>query len=162
MSSTYLQHKNLRRKLLNLTSNAAKKCDLKITEQDKTLPIMYWLTKIHKTLIDARFIVASKNYSTRLCLMWLLRFSKWSLTILKVFIEKTCFTHALKSFWVAQNSFSVVPKLNKINIKKKAKSISTFDFTILYTIIPHNLVNKVLFVTFIFKSKARSCVFKCI
>ena len=78
------------------------------------------------------------------------------------FHRKNLFYTCFEKFWVAQNSFSVVPKLNKINIKKKAKSISPLDFTMLYTIIPHNLVNKVLFVTFIFKSKARSCVFKCI
>ena len=35
-------------------------------------------------------------------------------------------------------------KLNKINTKKKAKSISTFDFTTLHSTIPHNLLIKVL------------------
>ena len=32
---------------------------MNITELDKSLPIMYWLPKIHKTLVGVRFIVAS-------------------------------------------------------------------------------------------------------
>ena len=36
-----------------------KKLDLKMTEQDKTLPITYWLPKMHKTPIGAKSIVAS-------------------------------------------------------------------------------------------------------
>ena len=36
-----------------------------ITEQDKTLPIMNWLPKIQKTPVDARFVVASRNCSTK-------------------------------------------------------------------------------------------------
>ena len=35
--------------------------NLKITEQDKTLPIMYLLPKTHKTPVGARFIVVSKK-----------------------------------------------------------------------------------------------------
>ena len=52
---------------------------------------------MHKKTIGDRFIVASKNQSTK-PLMWFLKFSKWFLIMLKVFIEKIYFTHALKSF----------------------------------------------------------------
>ena len=41
------------------------KCDLKITEQDKTFSIMYWLPKMHKTPIGARFIVVTKSSCTK-------------------------------------------------------------------------------------------------
>ena len=41
-----------------------KKFDLNITELDKSFPIMYWLSKIHKTLAGVRFIVASYYCST--------------------------------------------------------------------------------------------------
>ena len=42
-----------------------KKYNLKITEQDKTLPIIYWLPKMSKAPIGAKFMVASKNCSTK-------------------------------------------------------------------------------------------------
>ena len=42
-----------------------KKFDLKISEPDINLPIMYWLPKAHKTPTDERFVVASKSDSTK-------------------------------------------------------------------------------------------------
>ena len=36
-----------------------------ITEKEKTLPIMYWIPKMHKNPTGARFIIASKKYSTK-------------------------------------------------------------------------------------------------
>ena len=46
-------------------------------------------------------------------------------------------------FWVVENSHSVIEKLDSINVRKKAKEISTYDFKTLYTKIDHeNLVDK--------------------
>ena len=58
-----------------------------------------------------------------------------------------------KKFWVVENSFLIVTKLNEINTTKKAKRVSTFDFTTLYTAIPHNPLIKVLseVMNFVFK-----------
>ena len=59
-----------------------------------------------------------------------------------------------------QNSFPIATKLNKINVKKKAKSISAFEFSILYATIPDKLLLKVLseVINFVFKSKVRECI----
>ena len=40
-------------------------------------------------------------------------------------------------FWVIQNSRPVIDKLNNINNRNNAKSITTYDFSTLYTNIPH-------------------------
>ena len=40
------------------------KLDLNVTELDESLPIMYWLPKIHKAPVGARFIVATYYCST--------------------------------------------------------------------------------------------------
>ena len=55
------KHKNVRSNSLQLILNLK----WKITEQDKTLPIMNWPPKVYKTPIEARFIVASKNCSSK-------------------------------------------------------------------------------------------------
>ena len=118
---------------------------------------MYWLPKIHKTPVVVRFIVASYYCST----------NPLSDTISKIFLmvfntvesshNKSFFYPGCKKFWVLQNSFPIGTKLKKINVKKKAKSISTFDFSTLYTTILHKLLLKVLSETinFVFKSKVR-------
>ena len=60
------------------------------------------------------------------------------------FHNKSFFYLGCMKFWVVQNSFPIGTKLNKIDVKKKSKSISTFDFSTLYTAILHKLLLKVL------------------
>ena len=60
------------------------------------------------------------------------------------FHNKSFFYSGCKKFWVVQNSFPIGTMLNKINVKKKAKSISTFDFSTLHTAILPKFLLKVL------------------
>ena len=73
------------------------------------------------------------------------------------FHNKSFFYSDCIKFWVVQNYFPIVTKLNKINVKKKTKSISTFEVSALYTTIPHKLLIKVLsgVINLVFKSKIR-------
>ena len=58
--------------------------------------------------------------------------------------KKSFFYSGVKTFWVIQNNKPVMDSINRINAKRKAKSISTFDFSTLYTKIPHNKLIKVM------------------
>ena len=49
----------------------------------------------------------------------------------------------VKSFWVIQNNEPVIRSVKKLNARGSARSISTFDFSTLYTKIPHD---KLIFV----------------
>ena len=107
-------------------------------EKDESLPIIYWSPKMHKTPIGARFIIASKTCSTK-------KISKSVSSAFKViqkqienFHHKNTFYTNYKKYWVVQNSMQVIADLDKINKRKKAKSISTYDFATLYTKIPHD------------------------
>ena len=60
------------------------------------------------------------------------------LTQLENFHHKNQFYCQYKKFWVIKNSVKVISDLDKINRRKNAKSISTFDFATLYTKIPHD------------------------
>ena len=57
---------------------------------------------------------------------------------------KSKFYTNINCFWVVNNSFPVIEKLNKINKRKGAKCISTFDFSTLYTKIEHSSLIKEL------------------
>ena len=74
------------------------------------------------------------------------------------FYRKRLFDLPFKKISVVEISLLTVTKLNKINTKKKAKSISTFEFTTLYTTIPHKLLIKVLpeVINFVIKWNTRS------
>ena len=119
---------------------------------------MYWLPKTHKTSTGARFIVASNWCNTKPLSDTTSKPFKMILNTVERFHTQSFFHSGCEKFWVVQNSFPIATKLNKINVKKKAKSISAFEFSILSTTIPHKLLLKVLSVgiNFVFKSSILS------
>ena len=50
----------------------------------------------------------------------------------------------IKTFWTIQNNYPVISSINKLNKRKAAKSMSTFDFSTLCTKIPHDKLLYVL------------------
>ena len=50
----------------------------------------------------------------------------------------------IKTFWTIQNSYPVISSSNKLKKRKAIKSMSTFDFSTLYTKIPHGKLLYVL------------------
>ena len=50
----------------------------------------------------------------------------------------------MKTFWVIQDKKPVVKTIRNLNKRKHAKSIMTFDFSTLYTKIPHDKLKEVL------------------
>ena len=93
---------------------------------------MYWLPKMHKKSVGCRFIVASKDCSTKPLTKVISNVFKMIFDTVESFHNKSLFYSRLNKFWVVQNSFPVREKLDKINNKNNAKSISTFDFIALY------------------------------
>ena len=50
----------------------------------------------------------------------------------------------MSKFWVINNSKPLIERLDVIKTRKKAKDISTYDFSTLYTKLPHNDLIRVL------------------
>ena len=94
---------------------------MNITELDKSLPIMYWLPKILKTPVGARFIVASYYCSTNPLSNTISKIFKMIFNTVEIFHKKGFFYSDCKKFWVVQNSFPIATMLNKMS---RIKSIS--------------------------------------
>jgi hypothetical protein len=107
-------------------------------EREKSLPSIYWLPKFHKNPIATRCIVASKLCSTKQIAQAVSSCFKVIQRQIENFHHKNQFYCQYKKFWVVQNSMQIISDLDKINKRKNAKSISTFDFATLYTKIPHD------------------------
>ena len=58
------------------------------------------------------------------------------LNTVESFLNKSFFYSGCNKLWVVQNSFPILNKLNKVNVKERAKSVSTFYFSTLYVAIP--------------------------
>ena len=57
---------------------------------------------------------------------------------------KCCYFSSVKTFWVIENNHDVLKSLDRLNKRGKADCISTFDFSTLYTKIPHDKLIAVL------------------
>ena len=119
---------------------------------------MYGTPKMHKSPVGARFIIASKKCSTKPLTEAVSKTFKMIFAHVNSFHKKSRFYSGFNRFWVVENSFPVIEKLDNINKNSSAKSISTFDFSTLYTTLPHNLLIEVLnsIIDFVFDSGTRN------
>ena len=101
---------------------------------------MYWLPKLHKRPYKAMFIANSSSCTTA----ELSKLLTSCLTAIKAKVIKYCVTvyeRAGKNmFWPIKNSGEVLSKLKDIGYQ--ATSLSTYDFSTLYTTLPHNLIKE--------------------
>ena len=102
------------------------------------LPTMYWIPKLHKSPYKARFIANSTSCTTTNVSVLLTS----CLTKIKEHVERYCdktFQNSgINLFWSIKNSTEILDKLkSKRNL---ASTISTYDFSTLYTTLPHNLI----------------------
>ena len=74
-------------------------------------------------------------------------------TVKWMHITRKHYFSGAKTFWVIQNNSLPLECIKKINKKKNAKQIRTFDFSTLYTKIPHDKLLDILYkvVDFVFK-----------
>ena len=122
----------------------SKHLGLDVGERDKDLPTMYWIPKMHKNPPSARFIIASKQCSTKAISKYVSSAFKLMYHQIDNFHKKAKFLSNYNKFWILQNTEPVLNSIKRINRKKGAKSISTYDFTTLYTNLPYDKLIKAL------------------
>ena len=87
--------------------------------ENHLLPNMYWMPKMHKNPVKARFIIASPKSSI-----------KPLARIISVnYNDKCSFFTGVNNFWVVQNNKPVTDAMNGLNKRRKATSVSAFDFS---------------------------------
>ena len=144
-SGTYIKCKNNLDRLVSKQASDLKKVfSLDVDESNRCLPHIYWLPKMHKNPIKFRFIIAAPKCSVKPLSKAVAAIFKQIYYQVEQYNKKSFFYSGVKTFWVIQNNKPVIDSINRINAKRKAKSISTFDFSTLYTKIPHNKLIKVM------------------
>ena len=143
-SNTYRISSSTSENIINLNVMLCKSYDLEVSDKHKTLPIMYWTPKMHYNPSKARFIVASSCCSTKPLSKTVSVIFRKIQDQIQSFHSKAIFYANYNRFWVIKNSTPVLNRLQELNKKKRAKSISTFDFSTLYTKLPHKDLVKVL------------------
>ena len=90
---------------------------LKMSEDDQNLPCLYWTPKLHKSPYMHSTI---KDGLVRYCNT-----------------KTSC--NGVNNMWILRNSTSLLSSLDQLDVRMTT-SVQTFDFSTLYTSIPHNLL----------------------
>ena len=137
-SETYEKAERSKDEIIDDNRVYSEKLGFNLSEKERDLPTMYWIPKMHKNPIKHRFIVASKSCSTKQLSTAVSNTFKLIHRQTENFHRFSKFDANYNKFWVIQNVDPVLATLNKINGKKTAKRISCYDFSTLYTNIPHD------------------------
>ena len=116
-----------------------KSLGIELSEDDKRLPYLYWTPKLHKSPVKHRFIAGSSKCTTKQLSSLLTKI----LTVIKTGLETYCSIKSshtgVNNMWILKNSTNLLSSLSYLGVHR-ATSIQTFDFSTLYTSIPHDLL----------------------
>ena len=136
-SSAYQQTALSKNEVLSNHSSVLSSFGISTSDTDFDLPSLYWIPKLHKNPYKQRFIAGSSNCSTKP----LSKLLTSILTTVKNGLQKYCdviYSHSgINQMWLLKNSKELLENLNSHSLTS-IHSIKTFDFSTLYTTIPHN------------------------
>ena len=134
MNSTYVPSISSYDKILKSHSGFVKSAGLKLSEKDQDLPCLYWTPFKHRFIAGSLSKCTTKELS---CLLTKI------LTTIKDGLIKYCNTkmshNGVNNMWILKNSTSLLSSLEKLDVRY-VKSVQTFDFSMHYTSIPHDLL----------------------
>ena len=138
-NSTYIASTDSFDELLKSHCKFIKSVGLEMSEEDKNLPYLYWTPKLHKVPFKHHFIAGSSKCTTKYlsCLL-----TKALTTVKDGLIrynntKTSC--NGVNSMWIVKNSTNLLSSLDQLDVRT-ATSVQTYDFSTLYTSIPHNLL----------------------
>ena len=133
---------------------------IKTSDNFKNIPSIYCLPKMHKTPIKFRFIISSKYCASKQLSKYVAAVFSHLLQQIERYHNKSYFFSGIKSFWIIQNNKPLLDSITKINKRKSARNISNFDFSTLYTMLPHDKLIDILIklIEFYFKGHTQDKV----
>ena len=99
---------------------------------------MYWMPKMHKNPVKARFIIVSLKSFIKPLARTIASAFRLFFRQIQTYNDKCRFFTGVNTFWVVQNNKPVTDAMNGLNKWRKATSVLTFDFSTLYTKLSHN------------------------
>ena len=125
--------------IVNTQDTFMKSLSIELSQEDKRLPYLYWTPKLHKSPVKHRFIAGSSKCTTKQLSSLLTKI----LAVIKTGLEKYYSTNTsrtgINNMWILKSSTNLLSSLGHLGVHR-ATSIQTFDFSTLYTSIPHDLL----------------------
>ena len=139
-NSTYIPCTESFGDILRTHANFVNSVGLEMPEEDKNLPYLYWTPKPRKTPFKHRFTTGYSKRTTKdlSCLLTKL------LSTIKDGLIRYCATktsrNGVNSIWILKNSTCLLSSLDQLDVRT-ATSVQTYDFSTLYTSVPHKLLS---------------------
>ena len=131
-NSTYTSCQMSSEDIVNTSNTFMKSLGIELSDGDKRLPYLYWTPKFHKSPVKHHFIAGSSKCTTKQLSSLLTKI----LTVIKTGLEKYCgikTSHTgVNNMWILKNSINLLSSLSHLEVP--------FDFSTLYTFIPHDLL----------------------
>ena len=113
---------------------------MSIKEKQDRLPTLYWLPKLHKRPYEAPFIANFSSCTTtnlsKLLTLCLTAVKKHWIRYYDTVYERDGIIY----FWSIKNSNDVLNKFKSKNFQASKLSTCTYDFSTLYSTLPHHLI----------------------
>ena len=106
------------------------------SEKQEDLPQIYWIPKLHKNPIKSRFIAGSRTCTTKRLSGLLTKCLQAIKDQCKFYCDRIYQNSGVNCFWILKNSKDLIQHVENVTTKP-IKCISTWDFSTLYTTIPH-------------------------
>jgi hypothetical protein len=124
--------------IVNLHKIECAKFGIDLIEKVKKLPTLYWIPKLHKKPYKARFIANSTSCTTKSVSILLTSCLTTIKAHWKLYCSKVYENSGLNLFWSIKNSGELISILK--NKQFRVSSVGTYDFSTLYTTLPHDLI----------------------
>ena len=112
--------------------------NIKVKEEMKELPLIYWIPKMHKNPIGSRFIAGSRICSIKSLSKVFSKALKLILNHMKLYNKTVYERSGLNYYWILDNSLEFLESLRE----KRVDHMETYDFSTLYTALPHGEIKK--------------------
>ena len=115
-----------------------KQYKIDLSKHFHSLPYFHWLPKLHKRPYGSRFIAASSSCSTTI----ISKILTACLSLVKQrqqrYYDAMYRNSGIQSYWLIKNSDEVSQVVSDVNRRGPVTSIRTYDFSTLYTNLPHS------------------------
>ena len=104
----------------------------------KEIPLIYWIPKMHKNPVGNRFIAGSRICSIKTLSKAFSKALKVILNHMKLYHKTVLERSGFNGFWILDNSLELLEDLKD----KRIDFMETYDFSTLYTALPHDEIKK--------------------
>ena len=112
-----------------------------LNNKSDDLPCLYWIPKLHKTPYKQRYFAGSSACSTKDLSIRLTKILSAVKEGLHIYCETVYSRSGINHMWILKNSKELLDNFKSRSFSE-ISSIKTFDFSTLYTTIPHVKLKK--------------------